>query len=252
MTTTGVQVQGDDPAEPPAPELSPAELAAVQAAKAAKKAEKARRKAEKARRIADEYAQLAKVEPPADPEAAVVLDKEPAAEAAVAVSRVPLLVAGGVLVACLAFAVVALVVYLTSNSSPDPSAAAARDTMLLSARQDIVVLNTLDYRDVDAGLKRWAAASTGTLHNSLTNVTASEKQHIVSAKSVTTAKVLDAAVVSLDTKAGSATVIASIDITVTPDGGKAVVKRERLRAELTRVGSVWRVNSIAQVGVTIS
>jgi Mce-associated membrane protein len=148
--------------------------------------------------------------------------------------------------------VVALVVYLTSNSSPDPSAAAARDTMLLSARQDIVVLNTLDYRDVDAGLKRWAAASTGTLHNSLTNVTASEKQHIVSAKSVTTAKVLDAAVVSLDTKAGSATVIASIDITVTPDGGKAVVKRERLRAELTRVGSVWRVNSIAQVGVTIS
>ncbi len=272
MTTTGVQVQGEDPADAPAPEpspaepelapaeasppeLTPAEVAALQAAKAAKKAEKARRKAEKARRLAEEYAQLATSEQTADGGPPVVLEKQPtpaaAAEADAAVSRIPLLVAAGVLVACLAFAVVALVVYLTSGSSTDSSAAAARDNLLLSARQDIVVLNTLDYHAVDAGLKRWASASTGTLHDSLTNVTAAEKQHIVSAKSVTTAKVLDAAVVSLDTKDGSATVIASVEITVTPDGGTAVVKRERLRAELTRVNSVWKVSSIGQVGVTI-
>ena len=48
---------------------------------------------------------------------------------------------------------VALVVYLTSGSSADSSAAAARDNLLLSARQDIVVLNTLDYHSVDAGLE---------------------------------------------------------------------------------------------------
>ena len=86
----------------------------------------------------------------------------------------------------------------------------------------------------------------------MTTSPAAEKQHIVAAKSVTTAKVLDAAVVSLDPNAGSATVIASVEITVTPDGGTAVVKRERLRAELTRVGSAWKVGQIGQVGVTVS
>jgi Mce-associated membrane protein len=244
--TTGVEVQGEEPCRAPT-EASPEELAVLAAAKAAQKAERAQRKAEKARRLADEYARLAATGVAADAPA----PDAPAAAAPVAPSRRPLVVSGIALGACLVFAVVALVLYLTSGGSPDSSAGSVRDSALLSARQDIVVLNTLDYRSVDAGLARWAAASTGTLHNQLSNVTAAEKQHIASAKAVTTAKVLDAALVSLDAGDGSATVIASAEITVTPASGKAVVKRERLRADLTRVQSAWKVNSIEQVGVTV-
>jgi Mce-associated membrane protein len=166
-------------------------------------------------------------------------------------SRLPFRCAVAALVAALMFAVVALVVHLTASSGGS-AAAAARDAVLLDARQDIVVLNTLDYRSVDTGLKRWSDASTGTLHDSLAHVGAATRKHIVAARRVTTAKVLAAAVVALDTTAGSATVIAGVELHVAPaNGGAATIRRERLRAEMSRVGGTWKVASLSQVGVTV-
>jgi Mce-associated membrane protein len=156
-----------------------------------------------------------------------------------------------VLAVCVAFFVAGLVVYLTAGGSPASRAAQVRDEVLLEARQDVVVLNTLDYRSVDQGLKRWSAASTGTLHNSLTGVGAATRQHIVSARKITTAKVLDAAVVALNQDAGSATVIAAVQLRVASPGGSATIKRERLRAEMARVDGTWKVSSLEQVGVTV-
>jgi Mce-associated membrane protein len=89
------------------------------------------------------------------------------------------------------------------------------------------------------------------LHQQITSATAAEKRQILAGKTVTTAKVLDAAVVSFDTSAGSATVIASIELTKQPVGKTAQVQRERLRAALTRVGSTWKINSLGPVGVTL-
>jgi Mce-associated membrane protein len=254
---TGVRVQGDDPTDAappppaesgtePAPELSAAELAALKAAKAAKKAEKAQRKAEKARRLAAEYAQQDAESPPVAP----VGPAAQAAESSTA-SRAPLIVAVTALVAGAAVLIVGLVVRLSGGSSAAADQAKVRDTVLLSARQDIVVLNTLDYRNVDAGLERWAAASTGTLHQQITSATAAEKKQILTGKTMTTAKVLDAAVVSLDVKDGSATLIASIELTKQPAGKAAQVERERLRAGVTRVGSTWKISSLGPVGVTL-
>lgn len=162
----------------------------------------------------------------------------------------PLLVSLVMLAAGLAVLVAGLVVYLTAGSSQG-RLAQVRDSVLLDARQDIVVLNTLDYRSVDAGLKRWSAASTGTLHQSLVHVGPATRQHIVSARKITTAKVLDAAVVSLDRNAGTATVIAAVQLRVASPGGAATIKRERLRAEMARVGGTWKVSSLGQVGVTL-
>lgn len=243
-----------------------AEEAAAQALEAQRQAEE---RAERARRLAAEYQRLAAetashdvVEPAADPTATTAsADPEPAAAtkpaaaepdaSATRPSRLPLVCAAVALVAALAFAVVALIVHLTASPGGS-AAAAARDAVLLDARQDIVVLNTLDYRSVDAGLKRWSAASTGTLHDSLTHVGAATRKHIVAARRITTAKVLAAAVVALDTRAGSATVIASVELHVAPaGGGAATIRRERLRAEMSRVGDTWKVASLSQVGVTV-
>jgi Mce-associated membrane protein len=253
---TGVRVQDNDPTDAappqpaesgtePAPELSAAELAALKAAKAAKKAEKALRKAEKARRLAAEYAQQDAGSAPAP------VAPAPQPDGSSPASRAPLIVAVVALVAGAAVLVVGLVVRLSGGSSTAADQAKVRDTVLLSARQDIVVLNTLDYHNVDAGLSRWAAASTGTLHQQITSATAAEKKQILTGKTMTTAKVLDAAVVSLDPNNGSATVIASIELTKQPAGTAAQVERERLRAGVTRVGSTWKINSLGPVGVTL-
>jgi Mce-associated membrane protein len=224
-------------AEPEGAEPTPAERAAVDAAKAAKKARKAQ---EKADRLAAEAARLAPVDEPA----AVTAPVSPP-------SRVPLLSAIGLLVACVAFLVVGVVVHVRDSGPAPVSASTVRDAALLAARQDIVVLNSLDYRNVDQGLSRWLAASTGTLHASFEHITAADRKRITDAKSVTTARIVEAAVVSQDAANGSATVIASVELTVTPPSGKAVIKRERQQADVTRLGGVWKVSALQQVGVTV-
>jgi Mce-associated membrane protein len=261
-------------------QLTPAQLAALEAARAAKKARKAQRKAqaqaEKARLLAEEYARLAEEDgagstpvslaKPAPPvsdrqadaiETAVVPEPTPAEPTPVepdteqaARSRVPLVTAAVALAACVAFAVAALIVFLTKDSGSSNSDANARDVVLQQARQDFVVLNTMDYRNVDVGLKRWADASTGTLHNQVVRATAVEKQHLTQAQDVASAVVVAAAVTSLDVADGSASVIASVDVTVKHLDNQAVVKRERLKGQMTRVGSAWRVSSLETVPVS--
>lgn len=267
-------------------ELTPAQLAAIEAAKAAKKARKAQRKAqeqaERARRLAEEYARLA--EDDAGPvSAATAADTGPAAsitesvdatatdtvaedqpavaavETAVAESaggpapaaghRVPLVTATVALAACIAFAVAALIVFLTTGSSNN-SDAATRDDVARLAAQDIKVLNTMDYRSVDEHLQRWADASTGTLHHQVVSATALEKQQIQKAQKIATADVKYQAITALDTADGTASVIASVDVTVKSTNGQSSVKRERLLAEMTRVGPTWRVSSLSDVPVS--
>ena len=242
----------DDPdAEP-----TPAERAALDAARAAKKARKAQ---EKADRLAAEYRRLHGERPGESEGTAVGVSSEDAAGstapsgAPAAPTRTPLLVAAGLLVACLAFLVVAIVVHGRDGSGSSATLTPAlRDQALLAARQDVVVLNSLDYRDIDRGLARWRGASTGQLRSSFADVTPADRKRIADAKAVTTARIVEAAVVSLDPAAGQARIIASVELTVTPANGKAVVKRERQQADLQRVGASWKVSGLQQVGVTVS
>ncbi len=218
-------------------EPTAAERAAADAAKAAKKARKAQDKAD---RLAAEAARLASVDEP-----------QPAVAADAPSSRVPLLCAIGLLVACVAFLVVGVVVHVRDSGPAPTPASSVRDAALLAARQDIVVLNSLDYRNLDQGLNRWLAASTGTLHASFEHITAADRKRITDAKSVTTARIVEAAVVSLDATNGNATVIASVELTVTPPSGKAVIKRERQQADVTRIDGMWKISALQQVGVTV-
>lgn len=220
------------PAEPTA-----AERAASEAAKAAKKARKAQQKAD---RLAAEAARLARAD-----------EAEPQPIAAPERSQAPLVAALVALVACVAFLVVAVVVHVSDNRTSAAPPTAVRDAALLAARQDVVVLNSLDYRSVDQGLARWLAASTGSLHASFAHITAADRKRITDARSVTTARIVEAAVVSLDAANGRATVIASVELTVRPPTGKSVIKRERQQADVTRVGGVWKVSGLQQVGVTV-
>ena len=154
--------------------------------------------------------------------------------------------------AALAFAAVGFATWWRAGHDSSLDYARSRDSVTLAARQDIVLLNTLDYQHLDTGLQNWLAASTGTLHDQLSHVGATDKSAIVAAKTVSTGKVLDAAVTQLDERAGSATVIASVEVTVTPAGGKATVKRNRFSATMVRVGTAWKLSDLQQVPVSVS
>jgi Mce-associated membrane protein len=160
----------------------------------------------------------------------------------------------------LAVLVIALVVaaaglFSWSRAAHDDSIALAktRDAVLIAATSHIQTLNSLDYRHVDAGLATWAAVTTGTLHDQVTQVSADERKLLADQKKISTGKVVDAAVFSLD--GDSATVIASVEVTVQDDtqtDAAPTVKRNRFSADLVDVHGKWLVENLQQVAVDIS
>lgn len=130
---------------------------------------------------------------------------------------------------------------------PSIAVAAGRDQALQSGRQEIINLNTLDYRSVDQGLNLWEASSTGAFLQELQQYRAPTESSVTKAKTATTARVTDAAISQLDTQAGKATMLAVVNVTVTPDGQQPVQKVERYQAELTRAGPQWKISALNQV-----
>jgi Mce-associated membrane protein len=130
--------------------------------------------------------------------------------------------------------------------------AVVRDDALKAGQRAVAALTTLDYRQADQGYQRWLDVSTGALHDELTQDKQASLDRIVQAKTVTDAKVLDAAVTEVDSGAGTAKVIASVELQVKPDGADAVTKRNRFQAELARTPAGWRVTALGQIPVTQS
>ncbi|GAA4425565.1 hypothetical protein GCM10023148_28490 [Actinokineospora soli] len=150
----------------------------------------------------------------------------------------------------LAFAVYGGVQWWSASTSTAADQAALRDEALRSATSAVEVFNTLDHRAVDEGLDRWQAVSTGPLADELAGSRESSRARIVEARTITEGKVVDAAVTELDPARGTASVIASVEVVVTPDGGVAATKRLRFAAELSRTDRGWLLSGIAQVQPT--
>jgi Mce-associated membrane protein len=162
--------------------------------------------------------------------------------------RDPLLVtASALLVAAVVFAAWSGWSWL---SAPRASAdAQVRDQALRAGEQAVLNFNTLDYRTVDQGVKLWELSSTGTLHDEVTAGQAAFEQQIKQAKTITTAKILDGALTGFNVRAGTASVIVALQVTVTPASGTAATKQSRLAAKLTRTTAGWKLSSLGQVPV---
>ncbi len=126
--------------------------------------------------------------------------------------------------------------------------ARTRDDVLRQGEQRLVVLNTLDHRDPAKVQRAWQAVATGRLLDQLTRDHDAYVQDIGSARTVTAVTVLGAAVTSLDVHSGRATLIAVLEVGVTPDGGPPTAKRTRFEAGLTRTGEEWLLSSVQVVG----
>ncbi|GGS48180.1 MULTISPECIES: hypothetical protein [Actinokineospora] len=146
-----------------------------------------------------------------------------------------------------AFAVFGGVRWWTASADVDSDQAAMRDEALRSATAAVETFNTLDHRNVDEGLDRWLSAATGPLADELRATRDASRERIVKAGTATQGKVVDAAVTELDPADGTAAVIASVEVVVTPETGDAVTKRVRFTAQMTKTDRGWLLSGIAQV-----
>ncbi|GLY80931.1 hypothetical protein [Actinoallomurus iriomotensis] len=134
--------------------------------------------------------------------------------------------------------------YHQSAHSSSVPFARARDQVRRDARQEIAVLNTLDPRQSDAGLSRWLDASTGTLRDSLRRTSAQDRQKALSSGTAAVGTVTDLAVTELDTHAGTAQVIATVQVKL-----GSSLERKRFTAVLARTGARWKLSSLTAVPV---
>lgn len=125
--------------------------------------------------------------------------------------------------------------------------ALSRDQALRAGEQAVLNFNTLDYRTVGQGLRLWEQSSTGSLHAQVVAGGASFALQIKRARTVTTARVLDAALTRLTSS--TATIIVAIAITVTPASGPPNTKQSRLEGQLTRTPAGWKLSALSQVPV---
>ncbi len=159
-------------------------------------------------------------------------------------SRTLLAVAAVLAVLTFGFAAYAGVAWYSAAHSSESSFASARDEARRAGEVGITNFLTLDYRKVDEDLQRWLSSSTGELRAEIDKDKDSRKKQLVDAKSVTTSKVLDAAVSELDDRAGTAELIAVVESTVTPDGGQPVTKINRYLTKLTRTDDGWKLSQL--------
>ncbi len=129
------------------------------------------------------------------------------------------------------------------------SQAQARDQVLQAGEQAVLNFNTLDYRRVGQGLNLWEQSSTGTLRGEIVASRSTFEQQVRQAKTISTAKILDGALTALDLRAGTASIIVALQVTVTPAKGAAAVKYSRLEGELTRTPHGWKLSALGQVPV---
>lgn len=144
-------------------------------------------------------------------------------------------------------AVVTGLLWVTAANSTTLAMARDRDVVLADATQAAIDLNTLNWKNVDAGLALWEQSSTGDVLAEFRQNRAQYAKAVTDAKRSTVATVLDAAVTELDDRAGVARVIVAVDVTVTSDGQPPVVTRQRLQMEMQRTPAGWKVAELSPV-----
>ncbi|MFD8570067.1 hypothetical protein [Streptomyces sp. NPDC057694] len=133
--------------------------------------------------------------------------------------------------------------YAQARSDGDLAYGRARDAVLSDGRVAVARLTTLDASTsarAKAGVREWKTVTTGPLRAELARVSPAAG---ASSRGVVT----DAAVTALDDRAGTAKLIATVQV----KSGSAAAERKRLEAVLSRASDgTWKIKSLGAVPVT--
>lgn len=158
----------------------------------------------------------------------------------------------GVLVVSIVAVVAAYLSWQDADADPARARAQLRDLAIIEGTAAVETMNSMDYRDVEAGVKAWRSVTTGVLHDQLVAIAADERQLLAEQEKIATGRVVEAALTDLTDR--TATMIAAVEVTVAEKDPAAepTVKRNRYTADLVLVDGAWKLENLAQVPVTIS
>ncbi|MEU9360444.1 hypothetical protein AB0D35_20305 [Streptomyces sp. NPDC048301] len=142
--------------------------------------------------------------------------------------------------------------YALARADEGLSYAEARDAAIADGRSHIARLSSMDGRSatsVGSGLDAWLAVSTGPLHDRLERTRKKDAAELTESGATARGKVTDAALTALDERAGTAALIATVDVAVTPRTGKGGTERKRFEATLARTGDGWKVKALDAIPV---
>ncbi|MFF2329466.1 MULTISPECIES: hypothetical protein [unclassified Streptomyces] len=130
--------------------------------------------------------------------------------------------------------------------------AKSRDAALAAGKHHLARLNSLNGKDdasVDAGLGQWLDVSTGPLHDQLKRTRGKDAEELKKSGSTARGTVTDAALTALDERTGTAELIATVDVRVTPRTGEAGTERKRFEATLARTADGWKIKALTAIPV---
>jgi hypothetical protein len=156
---------------------------------------------------------------------------------------------GGLLVAALLFCAFSGWIYWTAHSDEDLAYSRARDRALVQGRAHITTLNSIEVRRIGPGLRAWRETATGPLREELRRGEKKSAQTLRERGTSARARVTDAALTELDDRAGTAALIATVQIKTTTRGGTPASDRKRFEAGLERTDEGWKLTSLTPVPV---
>jgi Mce-associated membrane protein len=143
-----------------------------------------------------------------------------------------------------AFAAWAGVSYWQAAGSAAATLGQARDQVLQAARQEIADLNTVQPSQIGAWQARWLADTTGAEHAQIQQTNPAARAQIEKVKTRSRGTVTDAAVTRLDDQAGTAQVIATVQVRQTGPSGASDTVSNRYLAGLSRTATGWKISSL--------
>ncbi|MTD53535.1 hypothetical protein [Amycolatopsis pithecellobii] len=133
-----------------------------------------------------------------------------------------------------------------ASAAHDQAATRARDrdAVLAAASEALTALNTVDYHDPGPAVDRWIQVTTGELGKTLSGDRQLQLDRTTATRTVASARVNQAAVAEVDPAAGTARVLAVLDVRLSTNGAPSVPSRTRLNASLARTDDGWKVDSV--------
>lgn len=129
-----------------------------------------------------------------------------------------------------------------------PSGAAARDAAWSGTVDAVEALLSADYHEAGASLDRWTAVTTGRLHARLSSERSSLADELEHNKEVTTAEVVESGMTSWDETAGTARVLAVINLTTHAGRTEERTTVVRYLVMAQRIDSRWKLSAVQQIG----
>jgi len=141
--------------------------------------------------------------------------------------------------------------WINAATGSEAGAATARDAAESAGENAVATLTTANFATAGADLRRWEEVTTGPLLDQIRSGHEQGVEALQNAKSVTSGRVLDAALSRLDTQAGTAELLAVVEINTKQGAGEPAVKRNRFQATVTRTPHGWKLSALQPVIVAL-